>query len=139
MDNENRKVKSVAKLLQVRLSGVRATFAVGDFGFSDVNDAPNNFQSVIIATLPASGVLELSGVAVTAGQEITVADIPNLVFTPAFNENGVGYASFDFQVRDDGGTTDGGVDLDPTANTITFDVDPINSEPDGADNTVATL
>ncbi|NQZ48536.1 MAG: hypothetical protein HRT63_13565, partial [Erythrobacter sp.] len=115
------------------------TFAAGDFGFTDVNDAPDNFNSVIITTLPANGVLELSGVAVTAGQEITVADIPNLSFTPAANANGAGYDAFTFQVRDDGGTANGGVDLDATANTITFDVNSVNDEPDGTDNTVSTL
>ena len=38
----------------------------------------------------------------------------NLVFTPAANANGAAYASFTFQVQDDGGTANGGVDLDPT-------------------------
>ncbi|MEZ5902942.1 MAG: hypothetical protein R3D88_06505 [Alphaproteobacteria bacterium] len=33
-------------------------------------------------------------------------------------------------MRDDGGTADGGVDLDQTANTITFDVASVNDEPD---------
>ena len=116
------------------------TFADADFGLTDPDETvPNNLQSVIINTLPANGVLELSGVAVTAGQEIAVADIPNLTFTPAFNENGVGYADFTFQVRDDGGTANGGIDLDPTPNTITFDVDPVNSSPHGTDNTLSTL
>ena len=52
---------------------------------------------------------------------VGVADITagNLVFTPAANANGAAYASFTFQVQDDGGTANGGVDLDPTANTIT--------------------
>ncbi len=45
-----------------------------------------------------------------------VADITagQLVFTPAANANGTGYASFTFQVQDDGGTANGGVDLDPS-------------------------
>ena len=114
------------------------TFAVGDFGFTDVNDGPDNFASVIITTLPADGVIALSGVPVTAGQEITVANIPNLTYTPTANENGTGYADFTFQVKDDGGTANGGVDTDQTPNTITFDVAPLNSEPVGTDNTVTT-
>ncbi|MEZ5902944.1 MAG: cadherin-like domain-containing protein [Alphaproteobacteria bacterium] len=114
-------------------------FDATDFSFTDVNDTPsNNLQSVVITTLPANGILELSGVAVTAGQEIAVADIPNLTFTPTLNENGVGYTDFTFQVRDDGGTADGGVDLDQTANTITFDVASVNDEPDGTDTLVST-
>ena len=48
--------------------------------------------------------------------------------TPA-DANGTGYASFTFQVRDDGGTANGGVDTDASANTITFDVTPVNDVP----------
>ncbi len=114
-------------------------FDAANFGFTDVNDAPNNLSSVVITTLPADGILELSGIAVIAGQEILVADISNLTFTPTLNENGAGYTDFTFQVRDDGGVTDGGIDLDPTANTVTINVDSVNDAPDGADNTVTTL
>ena len=50
----------------------------------------------------------------TAGQFVPVADISGgmLKFTPAANANGAGYAIFTFQVQDDGGTANGGVDLD---------------------------
>ena len=86
-----------------------------------------------ITTLPAAGSLTNNGVAVTAGQFITVADITagNLVFTPAANANGTAYASFTFQVQDDGGTANGGVDLDPTANALTIDVTAVNDAPSG--------
>ena len=45
---------------------------------------------------------------------MSVADISagKLKFTPAANANGAGYATFTFQVQDDGGTANGGVDLD---------------------------
>ena len=36
---------------------------------------------MVITTIPASGSLKLSGVAVTAGQEIPVANLGSLVFT----------------------------------------------------------
>ena len=45
---------------------------------------------------------------------------------PAANENGTGYASFTFQVQDNGGTANGGVDLDQSANTITINVTAVN-------------
>ena len=61
------------------------------------------------------------------------------MFTPAANANGAGYASFTFQVQDDGGTANGGVDLDPTANTMTIDVTAVNDAPAGTNNTVTTL
>ncbi|MEZ5902947.1 MAG: Ig-like domain-containing protein [Alphaproteobacteria bacterium] len=113
-------------------------FTAADFGFSDVNDAPNNFNSIFISSLPTNGILELSGVAVTAGQEIAVADIPNLFFTPALNDNGAGYDNFTFQVRDDGGTPNGGEDTDQTPNTVTIDVVSVNDAPEGTNNTVIT-
>ena len=54
--------------------------------------------------------------AVTAGQFVSAADITAglLMFTPAPGANGAAYASFTFQVQDDGGTANGGVDLDPS-------------------------
>ena len=62
-----------------------------------------------------------------------------LVFTPATNASGGGYASFTFQVQDNGGTANGGVDLDPTTNTITVNVTAVNDPPSGADKTITTL
>src|SRR5205807_327025 len=47
--------------------------------------------------------------------------------------SGVGYAAFTFQVKDNGGTTAGGVDLDPNAKTITFNVTSVNDPPMGTD------
>jgi trimeric autotransporter adhesin len=99
---------------------------------------------VVISTLPVSGVLELVAGAstvgpITAGQVIAVADIPFLVYTPGLDGNGLAYSSFTFQVQDDGGTLFGGVDIDQTPNTVTFDVTSVNDAPQGADNTVTTL
>ena len=48
------------------------------------------------------------------------------------------YANFTFQVRDDGGTANAGVDLDQSANTITIDVTAVNDAPGGADTTITT-
>src|SRR5207253_1259234 len=113
------------------------TFAALDFGFSDANDSPaNNLAAVKITTLPGAGVLKNNNVAVTAGQSISEADITAglLKFSPAANANGAAYASFTFQVQDDGGTALGGVNLDQTANTLTIDVASVNDEPAGADN-----
>ena len=69
---------------------------------------------MIITTLPpaAEGVLKVGGIAVTAGQELTAAQIATLTFTPATNINGSGLGAFTFQVRDTGGIANGGVDLD---------------------------
>ena len=107
-------------------------FTAADFGFSDPNDAPANaLLAVKITTLPGAGSLTLGGVAVTLGQWVSLADINAglLAFTPAANANGAGYASFTFQVRDDGGTANGGIDTDQSANTITVNVTPVNDAP----------
>jgi hypothetical protein len=112
------------------------TFGTGDFGFSDPGDTPaNNLFAVKVTTLPGAGSLTLSGIAVTAGQSISAADLiaGNLKFSPAANGNGAGYASFTFQVQDDGG----GSDLDAIARTMTIDVSAVNDPPAGANNTVA--
>jgi hypothetical protein len=118
------------------------TFAAGDFGFTDPNDTPaNTLLAVKITTLPASGSLTDNNVAVSAGQFIPVADITGgkLVFTPASNGNGSPYTSFTFQVQDDGGTTNSGVDLDQSPNTMTVNVTAVNDAPAGADKTVTIL
>ncbi len=107
-------------------------FAIADFGFSDPHDTPvHALGAVRIVSLPLSGSLKNNGIAVSASQYVTRADIEagRLVYTPGLNGNGAGYASFTFQVRDDGGTADGGVDFDATPNTITFDVAAVNDAP----------
>ena len=104
------------------------TFAVADFGFTDPNDTPPNaLLAVEITTLPSAGTLTDNSVAVTAGQFIPVADISGgkLLFTPATNATGTPYATFTFQVRDDGGTTNGGIDIDATPKTMTVNVNPV--------------
>src|SRR5207249_345156 len=70
----------------------------------------------------------------------TLTDIAagKLQFTPTANANGLAYAAFTFQVQDDGGTTNDGVDLDPSAKTITVNVASVNDAPQGAGKTVTT-
>src|SRR5439155_1487129 len=101
----------------------------------------NALAAVKITTLPGAGTLKDNGVAVTAGQLISVADITGskLKFCPAANANGTGYASFTFQVQDNGGTANGGVDLDQSPNTMTIDVTSVNDAPAGSNNTVTVL
>ena len=53
---------------------------------------------------------------------------------------GTGQTTFTFQAQDTGGTANGGVDLDPTARTITFNVTGIaNTLPAGTNKTVNAL
>jgi hypothetical protein len=112
-----------------------------DFGFSDVDG--NALQAVVVKTLPSvgTGTLRLNGGIVTAGQVVTTAQLAanQLVYTPATNANGTGVASFTFQVRDNGGTANGGVDTDPSPNTIAFNITPVNDAPAGADATLTAI
>jgi ELWxxDGT repeat protein len=101
------------------------TFKVADFGFSDASDTPaHTLLAVKIVTLPAAGRLTRNGVAVTAGTAVSASDITSglLRFAPAANGRGNTYARFTFQVRDSGGTANGGIDTDLVAKTITIAV-----------------
>jgi CSLREA domain-containing protein len=107
------------------------TFALTDFAFADV-DAAASLASVRVVVLPATGTLTLNGVAVTANQNITAADIAAglLVFTPAANANGAAYASFTFSVSDGS--------LQSSTATMTVDVTAVNDAPATTDHTVTT-
>ncbi len=94
------------------------TFAATDFAFDDEDADDTALASVKVVTLPDQnhGALTLSNAAVTANQVIDVADIGNLVFTPAADWNGS--ASFTFTVNDGEG--------DSTATyTMTVNVDSV--------------
>ena len=77
------------------------TFGASDFAFTDT-DMGDALVSVTVVTLPTVGTLALDGTDVTAADVVSKADIDDskLVFTPAPNENGTGYASFTFKVSD---------------------------------------
>lgn len=102
---------------------VAYTFALSTFGFSDYEVENDAFSAVIINTLPNAGTLTLNGEAVEAGDRIDADDIATgrLVYMPPADAYGDGLASLTFQVVDDGGTENGGVDTSGTY-TITFDV-----------------
>ena len=113
-------------------------FTLADFGFSDSDG--NNFEYVWV-NRPSAGELRYGGAAVIAATPIERGDIITdlLTFHPASGASGSGYATFTFQVQDDGGTMNGGVDLDPTPNTITVNVPGIAvSTRDGGETRVNT-
>jgi hypothetical protein len=113
-------------------------FQASDFGFSDPNDLPqpNNLMAIKITTLPQHGMLLLNGVVVSTGQFISASDLDgSFKFVPPTNELPI--ASFTFQVIDDGGTANGGHDLDPNPKTMNLAFDP---QPGiGQDSTITTL
>jgi Tol biopolymer transport system component len=89
-------------------------FQLADFDFADPSDQPNpdSLANVVIRTLPGSGALMFdadgaggnAAVEVKIGQVIATADITagHLSYVPGADGNGDGYASFDFQVQDNG-------------------------------------
>ena len=113
-------------------------FQTSDFGFSDPNTPPNAFQAVKVTTLPAHGTLTDNGVNVTAGTFVSAADISSgkFAFTPASDSSGNAYASFTFQVQNNGGTLAGGVDTDPTPKTMTVNVTFVNQAPTGTSKSI---
>ena len=65
------------------------TFTASTFTGSVYSDVENSaLVSLRVETLPTSGTLKLSGTPVTAGQVIITADLANLSYMPAANENG---------------------------------------------------
>jgi hypothetical protein len=109
------------------------TFSRQDFGFTDPADPNDNHQltAITIASLPEIGSLTLAGIEVFESQVVSVSDIDAgaLTYRPPENETGTGYRGFSFQVHDSGGTSDNGVNIDPVANQINFDLPGINDSP----------
>uniref|UniRef100_UPI00398C12D3 calcium-binding protein n=1 Tax=Polaromonas sp. YR568 TaxID=1855301 RepID=UPI00398C12D3 len=97
-----------------------------DLGYADAN-AGDSLSFVRIDSLPVAktGTLKLKGVNVAATQEISAADLAAglLVFSPAADANGNGYARVTFSVKDQYG----GYDAAP--NTLTFNVTNVNEAP----------
>jgi CSLREA domain-containing protein len=101
-------------------------FTVADFPFADA-DLGDTLGGVRIDTLPATGLLTLGGVAVTAGQFIAAADIAAglLVYAPVAEASGVPYAAFTFAVRDSGAPPG----FAAAARTMTLNVLAVNDSP----------
>ena len=89
-------------------AGSSHTFTAAEFNFNDGAEG-NQLDSVIITRLPTDGTLTLNGQAVSINTVVSAADIAagKLVYTPSAAGQDT---SFGFQVRDNGGTTNGGKD-----------------------------
>ena len=107
----------------------------------------NAFQAVLFAAAPTGGTLFLDAdgaggadpVALTHPATVTVADIDLglLTFVPDADLEGTGAASVTFQVVDDGPGTVPDVNTDPSANTLSFDINALNDAPAGTDDTLS--
>jgi hypothetical protein len=77
------------------------SFTGANFNFSDV-DVGDTLTSVKVTTLESAGALLLNASDVANNEVIAIADISagKLLFEPALNANGAGYATFSFSVND---------------------------------------
>ena len=64
------------------------TFTAADFTSAFTDPENDSLASITVATLPATGLLKLSGSDVTASQVILLADLGDLTYVPADHENG---------------------------------------------------
>ncbi|NER32614.1 MAG: hypothetical protein F6J93_00790 [Oscillatoria sp. SIO1A7] len=116
--NPGNNAPTIADLNQSNNQNTEIAFNVADFtsAFSDVDG--DSLAKIKVTSLPTFGMLKLGGVSVTANQEIDVADLNNLSFTPLVNFNGstsFGWNGFD-------GTTYAAVD-----GTVNIDAQPAGS------------
>ncbi|MEZ6135353.1 MAG: VCBS domain-containing protein [Pirellulaceae bacterium] len=106
-------------------------FSLSDFGYSDVEG--DSFTSVYLTTGTTVGTIFVDtnsdgnydvGEELGGGATVLASDIAagKLRFAAVAGESGSGYDSFTFQVIDNGGTTNGGLDTDASPNTLTIDV-----------------
>lgn len=117
------------------------TLKTTDFGFSDPNDSPaNTFMAVKFPILPNAGTLRDNGTALTAGQFVTVSDISagKLIFTPNTGLPVGTYFMAEFQVQDNGSTSNGGQNLDPNPKVLDIQMTASNQTPVGTSGTVTT-
>jgi hypothetical protein len=115
----------------ITLSETIYTFAASEFlvGFADADgDGSGN---IVIKTLPGAGTLKLSGVAVTAGQVITQANIPNLTYTR--NVDTAYGTSFTWSVYDNNQNP---MQSSPATMTVTVLSNTENATPVIGDNTI---
>ncbi|QKH33735.1 retention module-containing protein [Achromobacter pestifer] len=94
------------------VAGDRYVFGLNDFPFSDPQEG-HSLKSVIIDSLPSLGTLLLNGEAIAPGREISLEDLANGKLT--FQPDGQNFrrsdgSSFEFRVKDTGGTANGGQD-----------------------------
>ena len=103
-------------------------FSSGSFPFIDVDSGSvissgSILSGVTIVSLVSTGILRLSGVAVSTGQFIASGSLGNLTYDPLLNGNGTSYTTFTFRVTDNGGL------ISAATYTYQFNITPVNDAP----------
>ena len=96
------------------------SLSAADFAFADVDS--NALAAIVIGTL-GSGTLRLDGAGVAADQEIALADLNKLVWTPDANAHGDAIPAFTFKVKDSTGATS------VATHAFAVDVASVNDDP----------
>jgi hypothetical protein len=94
-----------------------------------ITDPEGNTLLEVVINSVSGGTVAVNGTASTSfPATVTAAQLAanQVVFTPTANLNGNGSASISFQVRDNGGTANSGVDTDQSANALTFNIAAVN-------------
>ena len=114
------------------------SFVPEDFPFTDPIDG-HGLQSVVIVTIPEAGTLALNNAEVLAGDVIDAAELIELSFTPEPSAFGAQYATFEFQVIDNGTLEGGGSNKSADINTMSLEVLAVNDAPTASDNALQTV
>jgi VCBS repeat-containing protein len=115
-------VNDAPTLAAIAVSGTEdttLTFTAENFNGAYADAESTELASITIATLPATGLLKLSGTDVTVSQVILAANLGNLTYVPAANENG----AKTFTVTASDGTTSS------AAETVTMTLAAVNDAP----------
>ena len=112
------------------------TFALGDFGYSDVEDSLLSHLRITSLPLPSGGTLEFQGATIEDSdlnpyQTVTRGELVNgdLRYRPPLNGNGADFASFNFKAKD------GSLDSEDSA-VMTIAVLAVNDAPVAVDDAV---
>ncbi|MFM9972769.1 MAG: DUF4347 domain-containing protein, partial [Burkholderiales bacterium] len=113
------------------LPGAYYTYTTADFPITDASDTPANIANgLLVTTIPANGQLYLDNVLVTTpGTVVSAADLSSGKLQYLADATTAVTRTWTFQVLDDGGTANSGVNTDTTPDTITMNQTGTNTAP----------
>ncbi|MEM7257570.1 MAG: cadherin-like domain-containing protein, partial [Pseudomonadota bacterium] len=134
---------ATADVTRTTLEDTQLSFSTADFAFSDADDVSgtkptgDSPYSVILTSIPVNGTLTLNGITLSSGDAILFSEIDTGLKYQPLPDSTIG-EHFDFQVRDDGSVSNGGVDKS-AVHRVSISITPVNDAPQGTDNTISVL
>ena len=130
--NPSNELPTVSKELVINAKeDAKYTFTSSEFNFKHPTQ---DFQSVIITSLPAKGSLLLNNKAVSKDQEIAVANLGKLTYQAAANDFGNKYTTFKYKVVGDGTGDNTSIEYTATVHVI-----PVNDKPTAASDVIFSV